>query len=126
MLRAEMSLCERYQISHSHFLGGPAVWTDLDRAKAKMYRAFMNEACPDCGTRASEWDPKTGGHRDAYVADFTYCQGCSRLNDVKDAAEDTDRKKGIHYHLVDREAWEQRQDEQEAAERAMQEAGEQG
>lgn len=87
-----------------------------------MFRAWLNEACPDCGTRPSEWDPKQGGHRDAYIADMTYCQGCSRLADLKAAADEGDQKKGAHYHLIDRESWQQREDELEAAETAAEQA----
>lgn len=33
-------------------------------------------ACPDCGTRLEEWDPKKGGHRQAYQAMARVCPGC--------------------------------------------------
>jgi hypothetical protein len=69
-------VCETYRIPHSHYLGGPLVWTPLDRAKTEAYTAWKNAACPGCHTRREEWDPKRGGHRHAYIAHADRCPGC--------------------------------------------------
>jgi hypothetical protein len=32
--------------------------------------------CADCGTKLEEWDPKRGGHRQAYAVKEFICPGC--------------------------------------------------
>lgn len=98
-MRADLALCEQFQISHSHFLGGPDEWTELDRAKAKAFRAYKNSRCPDCGTAPEEWVPKQGGHREAYIADVTFCPGCARIGEMRDSLDEAARKRGPHLHL---------------------------
>ncbi len=39
-------------------------------------------ACQDCGTRLGEWDPKQGGHRQAYAATTWVCPGCMQAEAV--------------------------------------------
>lgn len=113
--RAELALCiETLHIPHSHFLGGPNVWTDLDREKVRAYREWKAEVCTSCGTHAAEWDPKRGGHRDAYIASLTYCQGCSRLNESREKEiDETDRARGVHQVLMPRERYEALMDQAE-------------
>lgn len=122
-LRADLALCtDVLGISHSHFLGGPALWTDLDRAKARAFREWKADVCNGCGTHRDEWDPGKGGDRDAYVASLTYCQGCARLHESREhEVDDDDRARGAHQVLVPRETYEkmveqaeQRQQEREA------------
>lgn len=98
MLRTELAVCERYQISHSHFLGGPDVWTVLDREKAKQYAAWIAEQCPSCGTRERDWKPEMGGNRFAFVGDAYRCPGC----ELKEMERENlpDDAKGIHVGLV--------------------------
>lgn len=69
-------MCELYRIPHSHFLGGPLVWSVLDREKALAYQGWKARHCPGCGTREEEWDPERGGDRFAYVAETYRCPGC--------------------------------------------------
>jgi hypothetical protein len=83
-LRRELAVCETYQISHSHYMGGPARWTDLDRAKAEAYAEWRLGTCCRCGTRAEDWDPKQGGHRHAYIADVDVCRGCELLDELRE------------------------------------------
>lgn len=71
-----MAACVAHGISHSHFLGGPPVWTSEDRDKAVWYEIHKREACPSCGTRPDEWDPAKGGHDHAYTAELHKCWGC--------------------------------------------------
>jgi hypothetical protein len=71
-----MAVCAAYQISHSHFLGGPPEWTQLDRDKAIWWLARTAATCQGCGTRHEEWDPEDGGHPDAYIGALTHCRGC--------------------------------------------------
>ena len=98
---------ETLRVPHSHFLGGPNEWTDLDRAKVRAYREWRAEVCSGCGTHASEWDPKRGGDRNAYVATLTYCQGCSRLHESREQEVDDDaRARGVHQVLMPRAEYE--------------------
>ena len=100
---------ETLHIPHSHFLGGPNVWTDLDRAKVRAYRTWKAEVCSGCGTHASEWDPKRGGDRDAYIADLTYCQGCSRLHESREnEMDDETRARGAHQVLIPKAEYDRR------------------
>jgi hypothetical protein len=73
----EMTLCQDvYKISHSHFLGGPPEWTQLDRDKAIWKNIRTKEKCSNCGTREAEWDPLQGGDRQAYTVRAYRCRGC--------------------------------------------------
>ena len=74
-----MAVCEQYRIPHSHFLGGPLVWTQADRDKAIWWRRWQAETCPRCQTRPWEWDEHEGGHRRAYRAEVEICPGCEVL-----------------------------------------------
>jgi hypothetical protein len=93
-----LEVCEVFQIPHSHYLGGPLQWTDLDREKAEMYLAWKREVCPDCGTRESEWDPEQGGHRHAFISGNRRCAGCELLESERDAIDDDE--KGIKVFLT--------------------------
>jgi hypothetical protein len=86
------------QISHSHYLGGPAAWTDADRALAEAYVEWKNGFCPDCGTREEMWDPKQGGHRHAMVAETHRCPGCELKEQLRSQLPSD--SKGVHVRLV--------------------------
>lgn len=96
-----MAVCEKYQISHSHYLGGPAEWTAADRAKAEAYAAWEREACGSCGTHPDWWDPEKGGHRYAFVADAQRCPGCEVKEQLRDQIDND--AKGIHVCLIPNE-----------------------
>jgi flavoprotein len=72
----ELAVCAEYQISHSHFLGGPPEWTVHDRNKAIMWHIRQKETCPNCNTREREWNPEMGGDRQAYGVETYRCRGC--------------------------------------------------
>lgn len=80
-------MCEAYRISHSHFLGGPPVWTQTDRDKAVWHLLWKRRTCPSCGTHPDEWDPEKGGDPNAYAVGEHYCEGCHRLQVGQDAAD---------------------------------------
>lgn len=62
------------------FLGvGDGTWTSRDRDKALAYAAFQRGACPQCGTRESEWVDDQGDYTDAYVAVAHKCFGCEEI-----------------------------------------------
>lgn len=86
-----MEACEVFRIPHSHYLGGPLQWTDLDREKAEAHRAWKALACPDCGTRGSDWDPKQGGHRHMFIGDIERCLGCEVLEQTRAQVGDDDK-----------------------------------
>lgn len=75
-LAMEMAVCAAYKISHSHFLGGPRLWTQDDRDKAIAWQIRQAETCRSCGTHPAEWDERKGGHRHAYEAVIRICPGC--------------------------------------------------
>jgi hypothetical protein len=71
-LQLELDYCVPKGIPHSEFLA----WSQIDRDKAIAWVIREMKACPNCGTRGEEWDPKQGGHRRAYVAEIRGCEGC--------------------------------------------------
>lgn len=92
-----MAVCAAYGISHSHFLGGPARWTSDDRDKALWWEIHRRDTCPDCGTRAEEWDPAKGGHEHAYLGELRKCWGCqARANAEKGITDDL----GVGVHVI--------------------------
>jgi hypothetical protein len=79
-LRNELALCREYRIPHSQFRGvGDGTWTERDRAKALAYEEWMRSACPQCGTRESDWVDDEGEYTDAYVAVSHKCFGCEEI-----------------------------------------------
>lgn len=56
-------------------------------------------ACPDCGTRLEEWDPKKGGHRQAYAAVTFRCPGCMQSEAVWTDIHKQDHHEGIKVRL---------------------------
>lgn len=95
-----MAVCEAYRIPHSHFLGGPLEWTQLDRDKAIWYQAYKAECCPGCGIHPDEWDPSKGGSRTAYVAKDMRCPGCAQVEQMREAFESQKTKpRGVHILL---------------------------
>jgi hypothetical protein len=90
-------VCRQYGISHSHFLGGPPVWTDDDQDKAIAYEALLRVTCSSCGTRDEEWkeDPV------AYLGHLWRCPGCETLElEKKNVPEEG--AEGIHVGLIPR------------------------
>lgn len=81
-----MNYCGPAGLPHSHFLGGPAVWTDQDREKALAWQALKKATCSGCGTRRDEWNPDKGGDRRAYIADVDVCQGCAHVERMQNTA----------------------------------------
>lgn len=69
-----MAYCYDNALPHSHFLGGPYEWTDLDRVKVMAYALERTERCPSCGTSPWEWQ----ADQEAYVAIREQCPGCLR------------------------------------------------
>lgn len=82
-----MTICEDYRIPHSHFLGGPPAWTQLDRDKALWHAAWKRQTCQSCGTHPDEWDPAKGGDRRAYEAVVVRCAGCASIEQLRDATD---------------------------------------
>lgn len=87
-----MAYCGPRGIAHSHFLGGPAVWTDLDRDKALAWAALERQTCTGCGTRADEWSPAAGGSRNAWEFHPGICPGCEQKERTEDAMRGSDWK----------------------------------
>lgn len=89
-----MAYCGPRGIPHSHFLGGPLVWTASDRDKALAWQRRENSRCPSCGTREDEWDRD----EDAYHAVMLRCPGCEQRQRVEKAITDADGL-GVHVQL---------------------------
>lgn len=71
-LKLELDYCVPRGIPHSGFRS----WSVDDRDKALSWVVHQLEACPSCTTRPAEWNPKLGGHRQAYIAEIRGCEGC--------------------------------------------------
>lgn len=71
-----MGYCGPQGISHSHFLGGPPIFTAEDREKAIWWSIHERQRCQECGTRPDEWDPEQGGNDHAYHHELRKCWGC--------------------------------------------------
>jgi len=67
-----MAVCAAYGIRHSEFAG----WSRDDRDKALWWEIHRRDTCPNCGTRADEWDPQLGGDDFAYRGELRKCWGC--------------------------------------------------
>lgn len=76
-----MALCRQYGIPYSQFrAGGDGRWTAGDQAKALAYEEYLRGACPQCGTRESEWVDDNGDFVDAYIAVTHTCFGCDEIS----------------------------------------------
>lgn len=81
-------------------MGGPNEWTAEDRAKVLARTIEKRLQCPECGTRRDEWDPKRGGHRQAYTAISDMCHGCRISGEAySGATKDNPNIHGIKVHL---------------------------
>lgn len=90
-----MAYCGPRGIPHSAFLS----WSKADRDKALTWLARDMAACPACGTRDAEWDPKRGGSRDAYRIEFHECPGCVEKERAQEAPE-LKEQRGVRPVLV--------------------------
>lgn len=91
-----MAVCANYGIPHSKFVA----WSQDDRDKALWWEIHSREACPECGTRADEWDPNLGGHDYAYRPELHKCWGCARKADAQQRVKDEDARTGVRVVLV--------------------------
>lgn len=90
-----MAVAEKYRIPHSQLLD----WSRPDREKAVWWHLRQAEACPSCGTRAEEWDPKRGGDRNAYSAVLHRCRGCEVSGRTEDSEEFKKAGRGVSVQL---------------------------
>lgn len=99
-----MAYCGPLGIPDSHFLGGPALWTQDDRDKALAWQEMDRLTCRGCGTRPEEWNPNKGGDRNAYVAEVQVCPGCEVRERGETDLNDPGRKAMRGKRLVMRRA----------------------
>lgn len=97
-LRRELGICEKYGISHSHYLGGPPTWTQDDRDKAEQFARWQSHVCARCGTHEDWWDPAAGGHREIMVPATRRCHGCQAIEDEQ--ASIPKDQHGVHVYLT--------------------------
>lgn len=55
--------------------------------------------CSDCRTRLDEWDPKKGGHRQAYATATYMCPGCQQAETVMEGIAKEGQSKGVKVRL---------------------------
>lgn len=70
-----MAICGPALIPHSHFLGGPAVWTELDRDKQRAWHRRQQQT-HSCGVHPEVWDPELGGDLDGLRLVSKVCRAC--------------------------------------------------
>jgi len=78
-----MPVCVAYRIPHSEFL----TWSALDRDKAIWWQVRTSRTCPQCGTRAEEWDESQGGDLHAYTSTVAHCRGCEVRGQMQEQFE---------------------------------------
>lgn len=87
-----MEYCGPRGIAHGEFL----TWDEDDQAKAIAWMMEDRERCPECGTRAWEWEADEA----AYTADFWLCRGCQQRETLatrfSDATEFESRGMKVH------------------------------
>ena len=90
----ELMVGKEYGRSHSEFLA----WPVDDRDKAIWLFLRERETCRYCGTRPDEWDPDTGGHRQAYVGRIVTCPGCVVRERTEEAPDIQGRGKTVELY----------------------------
>lgn len=101
-----MGVCRQYRIPHSHFLGGPLVWTDDDRNKAIAHEHHLAarevERCDQCGTHPDDWRDPITGRPEAVVWEphVEECEGCARIEAAR--PENAERWQRVRLRPVDR------------------------
>lgn len=43
------------------------------------YEEYLREACPQCGTRETDWTDEDGEYVEAYIAQTHKCFGCEEI-----------------------------------------------
>lgn len=98
-----MEVCRAYGIPHSHFLGGPNRWSELDRDKAISYEIVLREQCPRCGTLPEDWqDTETNRVHDRplWAAVPRRCFGCQDIENVRERMPTGKKGAGGYVALV--------------------------
>jgi hypothetical protein len=98
----ELRICREHGISHSHFLGGKAAWTDLDRDKAKALALLTSEECPDCHTLREDWLDEQGYPlaEPVWTTTLRSCPGCDALSTARDRMTEDQRRSGCQAGLM--------------------------
>lgn len=96
-LREELAVASAHGISHSHFLGGPRRWSDLDRAKAVAMTRIDRATHADCGTRLDEHGPDWRSDPKFTVKAST-CPGCVLIEQAREALPES--AKGTMLRLI--------------------------
>lgn len=71
-----MAICGPAAIPHSYFLGGPNVWTELDRDKQRAWQRRQHETHGKCGIHPDVWDPERGGDPGVLRLASRTCAAC--------------------------------------------------
>lgn len=89
-----MRWCAETGTPHSQLLN----WEPEDRNKLTAHLLEEVATCPQCGTRADEWDPEQGGSRRAYVPEAHICPGCE-LKELAATDEANQDRRGLYVVL---------------------------
>ena len=98
-----MAVCRQYGISHSHYMGGKARWTELDRKKAQAYEIVLKEMCPKCGTLPEDWQDQDTNRlhdRPVWAAVPRRCYGCQDLELIREKMPTGKKGAGGYVALV--------------------------
>ena len=99
--RSELNYTAERGIPHGFFLGGKDEWGPEDRAKVLAWYIEQVLTCSECGTQQAEWDPKQGGHLQAYDVKSWACNGCRLSQEVYSSTmKDNPDLHGIKVRLV--------------------------
>jgi hypothetical protein len=82
-LAEDLDYCGPRGIPHSHFLGGPPVWTEADRDKARAWQAKQASTCGGCGFRRDEWDHDKRAQQQSHFFEPDICPWCEQKERVE-------------------------------------------
>lgn len=95
-LRLEMDYCGPAGIPHSHYLGGPPVFTDVDRQLALAWTIRRRATCGSCHTREDQWRRD----REAFTPTEVACTGCTEKRMAEAQLSEREKDEGVQIVLV--------------------------
>jgi hypothetical protein len=102
-----MAICQKYQISYSHFRGGPPVWTASDRFKAIAYARYLQSKCPRCGTADEDWADEDGRPHEEpqWTAIVDHCTGCEEMGRIEESVTSEQKGRGFFTRWIPTDEW---------------------
>jgi hypothetical protein len=108
-----MAVCRQYQISYSHFRGGPPEWTSADRDKAIAYEYHLRSRCPRCATSEDDWKDEDGRplEEPQWTAIVDHCTGCEEMGRVEESVSSEQRSRGFFTRWIPTDEWDPSMDQ---------------